>query len=243
MSHITSTVPVLRRSIARSLQISHPKPSSSSSSPRIRPFSEGLSRLPRSNNYICRRCLHNTRNLNVSSPPKSRDRGPASKEDTQTDFGALNVLGGTPPPATSIDATTNDGFAFSNNTKISGTGVMLVSGEVFRWRPWVREKSSNDVDGVQKRTLLNAKGQWDVDETAWGVLDIVWPKPDLLIIGTGASIIPISPATRKHINDLGIRIEVQDTRNAAAQFNLLATERGVQQVAAALIPTGWKEGR
>lgn len=66
---------------------------------------------------------------------------------------------------------------------------------------------------------------------------------DLLIIGTGASIIPISPATRKHINELGIRIEVQDTRNAAAQFNLLATERGVQQVAAALIPTGWKEGR
>jgi NADH dehydrogenase [ubiquinone] 1 alpha subcomplex assembly factor 3 len=42
---------------------------------------------------------------------------------------------------------------------------------------------------------------------------------------------------------MGVRIEVQDTRNAAAQFNLLATERGVQQVAAALIPMGWKEGR
>ncbi len=52
---------------------------------------------------------------------------------------------------------------------------------------------------------------------------------------------PISPETRKHINSLGIRIEVQDTRNAAAQFNLLATERGVGDVAAALIPIGWKE--
>lgn len=65
---------------------------------------------------------------------------------------------------------------------------------------------------------------------------------DLLILGTGPSILPVSPETRKHISDLGIRLEVADTRNAASQFNLLATERGVQQVAAALIPIGWKEG-
>lgn len=55
--------------------------------------------------------------------------------------------------------------------------------------------------------------------------------------------VPISPTTRKHINDLGIRLEVSDTRNAAAQFNLLATERGVQQVAAALVPIGWVPGK
>jgi NADH dehydrogenase [ubiquinone] 1 alpha subcomplex assembly factor 3 len=54
---------------------------------------------------------------------------------------------------------------------------------------------------------------------------------------------PLAPAVRTYLNGLGIRLEVQDTRNAAAQFNLLATERGVQQVAAALIPTGWKEGQ
>jgi len=39
-----------------------------------------------------------------------------------------------------------------------------------------------------------------------------------------------------------MRVEVLDTRNAAAQFNLLATERGVADVAAALIPIGWEEG-
>lgn len=64
---------------------------------------------------------------------------------------------------------------------------------------------------------------------------------DLLILGLGPSIHPISPETRKHINSLGIRLDVQDTRNAAAQFNLLATERGVSNIAAALIPIGWKE--
>jgi uncharacterized protein len=56
----------------------------------------------------------------------------------------------------------------------------------------------------------------------------------------GATVMPLSPETRKHINSLGIRVEVVDTRNAAAQFNLLATERGVSEIAAAMIPIGWK---
>jgi NADH dehydrogenase [ubiquinone] 1 alpha subcomplex assembly factor 3 len=64
---------------------------------------------------------------------------------------------------------------------------------------------------------------------------------DLLIIGTGPSIRPLSPATRQLISNLGMRVEVLDTRNAASQYNLLATERGVDDVAAALIPLGWKE--
>lgn len=52
--------------------------------------------------------------------------------------------------------------------------------------------------------------------------------------------IPLSPETKRHINSLGMRVEILDTRNAAAEFNLLATERGVNEVAAALIPIGWK---
>lgn len=38
---------------------------------------------------------------------------------------------------------------------------------------------------------------------------------------------------------MGLRIEILDTRNAASQFNLLATERGVQEVGAALVPIGF----
>jgi hypothetical protein len=53
---------------------------------------------------------------------------------------------------------------------------------------------------------------------------------------------PLSPATRRAISELGMRVEVLDTRNAASQYNMLATERGVEDVAAALVPVGWKEG-
>ncbi|KAF2002050.1 hypothetical protein P154DRAFT_431787 [Amniculicola lignicola CBS 123094] len=198
------------------------------------------------------RYLHATAPSHFASrPPKTRDRGPKSNEDTQTDFGALDVLRNTVAPASSIDACTNDGFALNNNMKIGGSGIMLVGGEVFRWRPWLKE-GEGEGEGTAgegglgeitlKGRLKNEKGQWHVDNGAWGVLELVWPKPDLLIIGTGGQVTPISPTVRRYLNDLGIRLEISDTRNASAQFNLLATERGVQQVAAALIPMGWREG-
>lgn len=189
------------------------------------------------------------------APPKSKDRGPKSEEDTQTDFGAMNMLGNMPAPTTAVDACMDDGFALDSGVKISGAGVLLVGGEAFKWRPWIRQgrkegtvgsgASGDDNKGVKSTAgkLQNTRGQFDIDQSAWGILDLVWPKPDLLILGTGKSTIPLSPQTRKDINAHGVRIEVQDTRNAAAQFNMLATERGTQQVAAALVPVGWREGR
>lgn len=72
--------------------------------------------------------------------------------------------------------------------------------------------------------------------------DNLYARADLLILGLGPEMRPLSPATRRYISSLGLRVEVLDTRNAASQFNMLATERGVEDVAAALIPIGWREG-
>jgi NADH dehydrogenase [ubiquinone] 1 alpha subcomplex assembly factor 3 len=195
---------------------------------------------------LTKRCLHSS--VRALAAPKSKDRGPASKEDTQTDFGAMNVLNNTPVPTTAIDACMDDGFALNSGLKITGAGVLLIGGEAFKWRPWMRSGSATPASTPHKNSsipsggkICNSKAQLEPDELAWGVLDLVWPKPDLLILGTGASIVPPSPETRRRIAALGIRVEVQDTRNAAAQFNLLATERGLQQVAAALVPIGWRE--
>lgn len=127
-----------------------------------------------------------------------------------------------------------DGFGLNSGVTVTdGNGVLLVDGEVFNWRPWEAKGSLN---------LVNKKGQFEIPAEAFALFDLLWPRPDLLIIGVGPSIMPLSPETRKRISDLGMRIDVLDTRNAAAQFNLLATERGVTDVAAALIPIGWKEG-
>ena len=166
-------------------------------------------------------------------------------------------MGGTPPPSTSVDVCMSDGFGLNSGITITdGDGAMLVNGEAFAWRPW-------RITG--KMELVNKKGQFELPQEAFSMLGMLWPRPgmmaalgqefaydgmmltclllDLLIIGVGKSIVPLSPETRKHIASLGIRVEVLDTRNAAAQFNLLATERGVSEVAAALIPIGWQEGK
>jgi len=110
-----------------------------------------------------------------ATKPSTTDRGPPSKEDTQTDFGTLNVLGNLPAPTTSIDACLSDGFHLDNGLKIGGgSGCLLVGGEAFSWRPWEAFGSGGD---ERKRRMLNEKGQWDVREEVWGVLDLVWPKP------------------------------------------------------------------
>ena len=192
-------------------------------------------------------------------PSAQREREPEGSENRQADLNALNVLGDIPAPTTAVDATLDDGFHLDNGVKIrNGDGALLVGGEAFAWRPWLKRPSGS------KAEMINKKGQFEVDEEVWGLLGLVWPRPgelyytppvlicfftvdanglaviDLLIIGMGAAMYPLSPETKKHINALGIRIDIVDTRNAAAQFNMLATERGVSEIAAAMIPSGWK---
>ncbi|KEY69004.1 hypothetical protein S7711_03310 [Stachybotrys chartarum IBT 7711] len=185
--------------------------------------------IPLRPNNICpawRRSFHST--------PCAFARKDSANDMPTTDFSQLDVLGNTPAPSTSVDVCMSDGFGLNSGITISdGDGALLVSGEAFKWRPWEAKGS---------KELANKKGQFDLPAEAFGLFEVLWPRPDLLIIGVGKSNMPLSPQTRQHIAKLGLRVEVLDTRNAAAQFNLLATERGVSEVAAALIPIGWEEG-
>lgn len=101
-------------------------------------------------------------------PPRTRDRGPKSKEDTQTDFGQMDMLASIPPPSTAVDACLPRGFALDSGVRVEGGGVLLVGGEALVWRPW-------NLTG--KKRLFNGRGQLEVGEEGWGVLRGVWPKP------------------------------------------------------------------
>lgn len=50
--------------------------------------------------------------------------------------------------------------------------MLLVNGEAFGWCPWEAG------DGGMR--LVNGKGQFEVEEGAWGLLGLVWPKPGML---------------------------------------------------------------
>lgn len=111
----------------------------------------------------------------LAAAPKSTERGPASQEDTRTDFGILDVLANSPPPSTAIDACLSDGFHLDNGVKITGGGgCLLVGGEAFSWRPWL---AGSRPAGSARGRMINKKGQWDVEKEAWGLLELVWPKP------------------------------------------------------------------
>jgi hypothetical protein len=179
----------------------------------------------------------------------------------------MDVLASAPVPSTAVEVCHGDGFQLNSGVRIEGgDGALLVGGEAFVWRPWESNTTGAGTINATKR-LVNAKGQWEVGAEVWGVLGMVWPRPgefllpffrgviigmytwltegtktDLLILGLGPEIRPLSPSTRQAISALGMRIEVLDTRNAASQYNMLATERGIGDVAAALIPMGWTEG-
>ncbi|ETI20009.1 hypothetical protein G647_09024 [Cladophialophora carrionii CBS 160.54] len=200
--------------------------------------------------------------INPYAPSKSRDRGPASKEETQTDFSKLDIYAsaGVEEPATSIDACTHDGFHLNNGVQTSGgRGVMLVGGEGFVWSPWAGTgagvgdatvvSSTPPASGKERRAptasqfsqFLNARSSvLDFPPSAFGLLTLLYPKPDLLIFGTGRQLHMLSKDTRRYLSEeLGMKVDVMDTANAAAAYNLLVMERGVEGVGAILIPEGF----
>jgi NADH dehydrogenase [ubiquinone] 1 alpha subcomplex assembly factor 3 len=154
----------------------------------------------------------------------------------------------TPQPATYIDATTTDGFHLNNGVKTSdGKGILLFGGEAFGWDPTAataNATSSSSGDKLSFSVLLDARGTLSIPPTAFALLELYHPKPDLLLIGTGAKLWMLSKQTREYLNSvLGVRVDVMDTANASAAYNLLAQERGVEGgggVGAAMLPLGWK---
>lgn len=199
-----------------------------------------------------RRHLHTTHptqhpptpRTNRHAPSPTRSRGPPSTESTQTDFSAMDIFNSstTPQAAQSIDACTPTGFHLSNGTKTtSGRGLLLVGGEAFEWAPW-RRGQGGDTSGTTQ-ALIDARGRLVIPPEAFSLLRHLYPRPDLLVLGTGDKLYPLHPSTRHYcMGELGMRVDVMDTANASATYNLLATERGLEAggVGAALFPISWK---
>ncbi|CRK21669.1 hypothetical protein BN1723_002785 [Verticillium longisporum] len=207
--------------------------------PRARPSVPS----PRAARTTAAPAFHTLRPLQQSSKAK-QEKPPAIAEKAKpTDLADFDVLGSTPIPSTNIEATLPRGFLLNSGLSIfDGAGALLVNGEAFAWRPWLAKRKPG-MSEEESLTLVNKKGQFELPAEAFAVLSLMWPRPDLLVLGVGPTIRPLSPETRKHISALGMRIEVLDTRNASSEFNMLATERGVEDIAAALIPLGWVEGK
>ncbi|KAF8076805.1 NADH dehydrogenase 1 alpha subcomplex assembly factor 3 [Lyophyllum atratum] len=138
------------------------------------------------------------------------------------DSSFTNILADDNPPAVQVKSITNQGIQLMDGLLIPSSCIFL-EGKVFLW---------------------------DVPSTLWvgwekehfEIFETVVPKPEILLFGTGKTISQIPPQLRTYLNQLGIQVDVMDTRNACSTYNLLAEEG--RRVAAALLPLSphpWKK--
>lgn len=84
--------------------------------------------------------------------------------------------------------------------------------------------------------LWRVKGVAGITPDSLAIVDLVDPKPEIVVIGCGSTMGPLSNAVQDFLNARGIAYEAQDTRNALSLFNFLNDEGRV--VVGALLPPG-----
>ncbi|KAF8165753.1 NADH dehydrogenase 1 alpha subcomplex assembly factor 3 [Crassisporium funariophilum] len=133
-----------------------------------------------------------------------------------------NFLADDNPPPVQVSSISENGIVLADGLLIPGSCLFL-EGKVYLW----------DVPEIPK-----AKGKeerWSGwSEERFQIFDVVTPKPEILLLGTGKTLVQPPPFLRPYLSKLGIQLDVMDTRNACSTYNLLAEEG--RRVAAALMP-------
>ncbi|XP_077307801.1 NADH dehydrogenase [ubiquinone] 1 alpha subcomplex assembly factor 3 [Lithobates pipiens] len=86
------------------------------------------------------------------------------------------------------------------------------------------------------RSILqwNVLSYRDISYESLSLFRLLVPRIEILVLGTGDRVERLDPKLLKIMREHGVAVEVQDTPNACATFNFLASERRL--TAAALIP-------
>ncbi|KAK9479091.1 hypothetical protein V1514DRAFT_351694 [Lipomyces japonicus] len=155
--------------------------------------------------------------LNQAKPIEASRGGPLQ------DFDMLQDL---PRPPIAIDEVNLTGFLLSNGDVFdceNNTRACLINGAqvlVFKFEDYVTGLDTGIVS---------------ISNEGLGFFDVIFPRPELVLIGLGTGSRILSEETRTLFLDKGCMVEVGDTVNAASNFELLATERP-HRISALLLP-------
>ncbi|KAF9937435.1 hypothetical protein BGZ67_001273 [Mortierella alpina] len=179
------------------------------------------------------------RQKNVPSPGANEDADSAIS-------GFMNMFNDKESKTVSITTCTKHGFVTTEAITLQGP-VLCIGGQVFLWNIFKESgavdlalKGAKDAkDGTIHAGSIPARPIFEsMDENTakeiFKVFELMNPRPEILIIGTGKSFAPLSPAVRSVIRGLGLQVDMMSTANAAATYNMLAEEG--REVAAALLP-------
>lgn len=124
-----------------------------------------------------------------------------------------------PPPVQVASISEQNGIQLANGLILPGACIFL-EGNVYLW------------DAPKQGLARDSWKYWSKDHLM--LFDTVVPRPELLLLGTGNSIKMPPPFFREYLRDLGIGLDVMDSRNACSTYNILSEEG--RRVAAALLP-------
>ncbi|KIJ69856.1 hypothetical protein HYDPIDRAFT_23022 [Hydnomerulius pinastri MD-312] len=183
----------------------------------------------------CSHALHRTQPSLLHLRPKSLARSssrllhttsPLQTPDRPTVL--TNMLASDVPPPVQVSSVSAHGITLADGLVLKGA-VVFLEGKVFLWDVPQPSKGVGGVSGWEG---------WGKEQ--WGLFEIVVPKPEILIFGTGLRMELVPNSIRAYMKELGIQMDVMDTKNACSTYNLLAEEG--RRVAAALLPMepkGW----
>lgn len=119
---------------------------------------------------VPRAAFHARPSLSYQHPPDGHRQATIPVEDTNRSetLSSLDVLGSIPAPPSAVEATYIDGFLLNNGMRVYD-GVILLNNEVFQWRPALK--------GGLEESEAKTRGMLELVEEAWGLLDVVYPKP------------------------------------------------------------------
>ncbi|SGY67355.1 BQ5605_C004g02768 [Microbotryum silenes-dioicae] len=155
------------------------------------------------------------------TPARSFTSTSSKKQSTATADQFVNIIQADAARAlASIKSLTpSAGFTLTDGLVVPSP-ILILDGVVFLW----------DVGPPNPQTM-SWEG-WNLDKLR--AFEIVTPRPEILLVGTGKTGLLPPPAFKKYLNGLGIQVDVLDSRNACATYNLLSEEG--RRVGAALYP-------
>ncbi|XP_073101736.1 uncharacterized protein [Elaeis guineensis] len=128
-------------------------------------------------------------------------------------YDQINLIDSVPEGQLRFQRYSDTGFTV-NGVEYEGS-LLIVENKVMSWAP---------------------KNFSEITAESLSIFQILRPVPEILILGCGRHIEPVSSELRRFIRSTGMKLEAIDSRNAASTYNIL-NEEG-RPVAAALVPHG-----
>lgn len=136
-------------------------------------------------------------------------------------------------PENNVEMVSRDAIIFSNmkvirspNKQKDPIGAFLLNNQIFEVNMKGCHFSNNGI-------------VFHMDPRIGELLRVIYPKPELIVLGLGKKTRIVSKETRDCFNKLGIRLETSDTHYSALNYDMLATERTPRFVGALMLPPNW----